>query len=276
MLKQDAVPEPPAFVPPPSVAQARVTPDELAQALAAIETRRQAEAAHLAGTIPIDQAVSDLHLDATPDEIWIEVQAQRAKASAAPSKLPVQTQTAPPQLIAPRARRFRSWPGLLGPAIVLVLFGNHFIPHFGSHAVISHQASVAAPHLRSLSTIPVDQEVYADDFALVQISQGKPASQITVSQNMTGNRWPVVKKSDHHIYMRGYIERADSVSDLQGKPLNVYNDDDSGELDSDSTSNLTLRVDNIPFQKTSGTGTFSGVTISNFQSNPFTTLTPGR
>ena len=46
----------------------RVTPQELTDAMAAIEARRQADA----GMIPIDQAVSELHLDSTSDEIWAE------------------------------------------------------------------------------------------------------------------------------------------------------------------------------------------------------------
>ena len=65
---------------PVSAPQARVTPQELSDALAAIEARKQAEASRLAGTIPIEQAVSELHLDSSPEELWAEVQVQRGKA----------------------------------------------------------------------------------------------------------------------------------------------------------------------------------------------------
>ena len=78
----------------PLAEQERVTPEELARALASIETCRQAEAARLAGTIPINQAVSELHLDSTSGEIWAEVQAQRAKAIAAQREQERQEQTA--------------------------------------------------------------------------------------------------------------------------------------------------------------------------------------
>ena len=61
-----------------TASQTRVTPEELSQALTAIEARKQAEASRLAGTIPISQVVSELNLDSTPEEILTEVQVQRA------------------------------------------------------------------------------------------------------------------------------------------------------------------------------------------------------
>ena len=67
-------------------AQIRVTQEELTQALAALEDRKQEaarrreeEERYLAQTIPIGQAVQDLRLDATPEEVWAEVQAQRQR-----------------------------------------------------------------------------------------------------------------------------------------------------------------------------------------------------
>ena len=284
MLKnQDAVPEPPASVPATSVAQARVTPDELAQALAAIEARRQAEAAHLAGTIPIDQAVSDLHLDSTPDEIWAEVKTQREKASlpkAAPVKQP--QQAAPPISVSmPVVRvRHRGWHRLIAPVLVIgVLMSTGVIPHnftphgFSPSLLTDRHFSTAAPVVNPLSAVPDGKEVYADDAALIQISEGKPATQITVSENATGNRWNLIKTGGH-VYLRGYIESTSSFSPLQGKPLNVYNDDNSGELNGDSTSEVTLRVDNIPLQKSGGDDGYSEVTVPNFQPDPLTTLSP--
>ncbi len=176
MLKQDTVPDQSTPAPQPSVAQARVTPDELASALAAIEARRQAEAAHLAGTIPIDQAVSDLHLDSTPDEIWEEVKTQRAKA-AVPAAEPQQK----PQLVQPfrvtapvvRARS-RGWRRLLAPFLVIgVLMGTGVIPHnftphgFSPSLLTDKHVSTAAPVLHPLSAVSDGTEVYADDAALI-------------------------------------------------------------------------------------------------------------
>jgi len=254
---------------------ARVTPEELSQALAAIEARRQAEASRLAGTIPIGQAVSELHLDSTSDEIWAEVQAQRDKVEAArreqrrQDKAVKKAQAAQQQVIAPRIRRPRRWVRFMVPLVFLgVLFHNGVIPHFGGH-----HAPIAAPILRSLAQVPDGKEVYADDAALVQVSEGKPAAQITVSENATGNRWTMVKIGGH-LYLRGYIVRTDSLQPLRDKALNVYNDDNSGELEGERTSNITLRVDGVPLQKSGGDDGFSEVTVPNFQPDPLTTLSP--
>lgn len=66
----------------PSAAQARVTPEELAQAVARIEARQaeqQAQAAREAETIPIGQAVEELGLGMAPEEILAEIEAQRTQ-----------------------------------------------------------------------------------------------------------------------------------------------------------------------------------------------------
>ncbi len=277
MLKsQDADNAPQTSSSPP-----RVTPEELSRALAAIEARRQAEASHLAGTIPIDQAVSELQLDSTSDEIWAEVQAQRDKAAAAQREQVQQEQAAQQaraarqaakqQSTAPRPRRRRGWTGFLAPLLVLwVLAHNGFIPHFWGHT-----PHIAAPVLRPLAQIPDGKEVYADDAALVQVSEGKSAAQITVSENATGNRWTMVKVGAH-VYLRGYIASTDSLQPLGGKALNVYNDDNSGELKGERTSTITLRVDNTPLQKSGGDDDFSEITVPSFRPDPLTTLSPWR
>ncbi len=254
---------------------ARVTPEELSQALAAIEARRQAEASRLAGTIPIEQAVSELHLDSTSDEIWAEVQAQRAKAAAAQREQrrqiqeAQQAQAAQQQIVTPRANRPRRWVRFMVPLVLFgVLFHNGVIPHFGGH-----HAPIAAPILRPLAQVPDGKEVYADDSALVQVSEGKTPAQITVSENATGNRWTMVKIGGH-VYLRGYISSTDALQPLRGKALNVYNDDNSGELEGERTSNITLRVDGVPLQKSGGDDGYSEVTVPKFQPDPLTTLSP--
>ena len=262
----------------------RVTPEELNAALAAIEARRQAEAAHLAGTIPIDQAVSDLHLNSTPDEIWAEVKTQREKASLPTVPVEQPQQAAPPLSVTmPAARvRPRGWRRLIAPVLVIgVLMSTGVIPHnftphgFSPSLLTDRHFPTAAPILTPLSAVPDGKEVYADDYALAQISEGKPQPKITVSQNVSGNRWTLIKR-DGHVYLRGYTERADSLQALAGKALNVYNDDNSGELHGASTSNITVQVDDVPLQKSSGDSSFSGITLPNFQPAPSTTLTPGR
>lgn len=259
----------------------RVTPAELSQALAEIEERKQAEASRLAGTIPIDQAVSELRLDSTSEEIWAEVQAQRARAAAAQRQQQLQEQAAlreaqagQKQFTAPPSKYRKEWVALFAPLILIgVLFRHGSIPHLRSHPT-----QVSAPRLTSLSQVPDGKEVYADDSALVQVSEGKPSSQITVSENQTGSRWTMVKIGGH-VYLRGYILNADSLHpvslpSLAGKALNVYTDDNSGELEGNKTSNITLRIDKTPLQKSGGDEDYSEVTVPDFHPDPLTTLSP--
>ena len=267
------------------VSEARVTPEELnARRWPRLNPASRPKPAGWPEQFPIDQAISDLHLDSTTDEIWAEVQAQRAAAAPQPPR------TAPPAVAQPlgalrqrlrpafqawgqrvesQGRGLRStWLGILPPLLIgWVLIQTNVIPHFWN------STPAAPPILRHLAQEPDGKTVYADDAALVQISEGKPASQITISENESGNRWPLVKMRGH-TYLHGYIASTDKLQPLTGKPLNVYNDDNSGELTGESTSNITLRVDDVPLQKSSGDSDFSGVTVPNFQPDPLTTLSP--
>ena len=267
-----------------SVGQARVTPDELANALAAIEARRQAEAAHLASTIPIDQAVTDLHLDSTSDEIWAEVQKQRVDAAALRlAKTERTEEVQKPIAAALPIVRARNWRSLIAPFLaVAILTGAGVIPGSflslfkKSHAPASrHHATTAAPIFRPLSQIPAGTEVYADDAALTAISQGKAAAKVRVSLIDSGNCWTLVKMNGH-VYLRGYTARTATVQELEGKGLNVYNDDDSGELDGEHTFSATIRVDKIPLQHSGGDSEYSEVTIPDYHSDTSTAFNPWR
>jgi hypothetical protein len=64
----------------------RVSGEELVQAMAAIEARREAAAHELAETITIGEAIRELELDATPEEIRAVVQSSRSTQAAAAAK----------------------------------------------------------------------------------------------------------------------------------------------------------------------------------------------
>ncbi len=63
--------------------QARVTPEELNAALEALDADKQRAARLQAETVPLGEAVDGLGLDATPEQIWAQVQRQRADAAQA-------------------------------------------------------------------------------------------------------------------------------------------------------------------------------------------------
>src|SRR5688572_5980000 len=67
--------------------QVRVTAQELAQALAAIEARKEAETQQKADTISLGEAIRQLDINATPEELLEAVRAQTAsKTEVRPSK----------------------------------------------------------------------------------------------------------------------------------------------------------------------------------------------
>ncbi len=245
----------------------RVTPEELNVALAAIEARRQAEAK----TIPIDQAVSELHLDSTSDEIWAEVKAQRTAAAAGRKKRKQQRLAEEAQKAAlPRPRKRLGFTGLA--LIALSIVGFMRLDHLNT---LPHSGGQAAPILHPLAQEPESVILYADDAALIQLSKGVPASKVFVSENAAGNQWQLIKL-DGHVYLQGYIARTDALQSLQGKAFNVYNDSDSGDLHRVPTSDIRLRVDKTPLLKSGGDSDYSKVTIPNFQPDPLTTLSDGR
>ena len=113
---QEQTPETPA-------AQIRVTSEELAQAINALETSKDEAARRLAGTVPIGEVIQELKLEATPEEIWAQVQRQRAQAAReeASRAQPVALPPAPvsQNKRAAGRRRVRGWREIKGYAWVL-------------------------------------------------------------------------------------------------------------------------------------------------------------
>ena len=81
MLNQEHNPQAPS--PPPSqpAAQVRVTPEELAAAITRLEAQKDAHQCQADGTVAIGDVVDQLGLNATPEEILLEVEAGRRTES---------------------------------------------------------------------------------------------------------------------------------------------------------------------------------------------------
>ena len=119
-------PEQPLGTPaaPTPAAQIRVTSEELAQAINALEASRDEAARNLAGTVPIGEVVQELKLEATPEEIWAQVQKQRAQAAEEEARrvraaaVPVTPAVQDSRAVRQRARGWRrvarGWSGIKG------------------------------------------------------------------------------------------------------------------------------------------------------------------
>jgi hypothetical protein len=72
--------------PPDAAETERVTAQELTMALERIEAGKQAESRRLSSTIALGEAVRELGLEVTPEEIFAEVQRQRRLAQTTPTE----------------------------------------------------------------------------------------------------------------------------------------------------------------------------------------------
>ncbi|MGI4788308.1 MAG: DUF3060 domain-containing protein [Janthinobacterium lividum] len=99
-----------------NAAQARVTPDELNAALKALDADKQQVARLEASTVPIREVVDELHLDATPEQIWAQVQKQRAQKE---QTLPVEERSSGVTKKVVTRRVLRGWREIKGWVWVL-------------------------------------------------------------------------------------------------------------------------------------------------------------
>ena len=106
----------------PSAAEARVTPEELNAALKALEDRQN-------GTVAIGSVVDELRLNATPEQIWEQVQKQRAQQGQAAQTPPVQSLAVMPKTLPSR----RIWWTTITAAIGLIFFGGVLMFNSSTH-----------------------------------------------------------------------------------------------------------------------------------------------
>ena len=250
MLRQEQEAE----TPPLPAEQVRVTPEELSHALASIEERKQAEAGRLAGTIPIDQAVSELHLDSTSEEILAEVKAQRARTDQAkeaqqapkpPSLALVAVQSgyaalqrASAQRRQNRAQR-KDLAGVdIAIAVVFVTLGSVF--HHTHHAIaVSHET-------QTLSAVSDNTPVFGDLATVQQVASGTSPGQIRVHLgDDIGNSWRLIKH-DGQVYVQAYtLPVAEQAIKAGGKPFRLYNDDNAGQLKGEHYTDITLPLKSL-------------------------------
>ncbi len=198
-----------------------MTPQELTQAMAAIEARRDADQMHVAETIPLGEAVQQLGLEMTPEELLAEINAQRTAAQT-PPQLAARTQT-------------RSLRSRLKTAVIAVSLAANLILGFTVLARYEHQNAAppapppAAQPLAAnvagdlnLSNIAPDTTFYATHDALYQMSHGDKWLEIPIAQaqDLTRNgsaQWAIVKRAGDKVEVRGWSRgdvESGSLSDL--------------------------------------------------------------
>ncbi len=208
-----------------SSASARVTPEELARALASLEARKDQSAREAAGTISIGEAVQQLGFDATSDEIWAEVQAQRQH----------QAQVVGTRL--PRKTRRRLW---LGVGVGLIgIVGMGFVteardaaPYSTVEAPTVQYVAPTAPQtvIKTPAEVPNNGTFYCDAAtAQVLLRHPSAAARVLVTQGrpdtgaLTDASWTFTKH-DGRLYVHGYMAPR-SAGAMRLGHIPIYNED---------------------------------------------------
>jgi hypothetical protein len=226
---------------PQSAAQVRVTPEELASAIARLEARKDASQRNLAGTIHIGEAVEQLGIEATSEEVFAEVRAGRA--------------------ITPK-RRAALWDRVwLTASVGMAFFGVavsswHFygtgnpIGQVAMNDVQSTQTQESLPLSIQATGLPIhaDPNLLVADAShkivmLSEVSDNRPVSSLLEDEGLTsyhggsvpGYFWTLIKH-DGRVYLRGWTARI-SKQAMQKEGVDV-----SAVRDASFTVPITLPV----------------------------------
>ena len=193
MLKHEDIPQP--QTPSPSAAQVRVTPEELAAAVTALQIRKEGQP----GTIAIGDAVDELGLDVTPEEVLAEVQARR-------------------QVRKPKRRRDYWAFACAVVCAVPLAFGTFY--RLPVHSNAPARPALPVAQAETLSGVGDEQQVYVDVHGLQQLLSGAEPSQIQVYSDYKTLRWGLIKHSGES-YVQGYT--AQTGAELASQPITLGN-----------------------------------------------------
>ncbi len=225
-------------------ANVRVTPEELAAAVTALQIRKEGQP----GTIAIGDAVEELGLDVTPEEVLAEVQ---AKQQARPSKK---------RLL--RAQRFVLAIGIAGVLLGTGIYSGvqtqaqsgQLIPgtepyHVEPH-ILALDRAFLKPVVTTLAEAPDGKTLYCSPHAIdvAAMSRNTQESQPEISQSVTEMNWPVVKYGKD-LYVRGWIRVPLSKEAAKLSDVEVFNKPSLPQLGA-APQEVTFKLD----LQTSGMG----------------------
>jgi hypothetical protein len=200
---------------------ARVTPEELAQALAAVESRRAEEQQREADTIALGDAILQLDLNVTPEELLAEMNRQRQERQQAG--------------VHKKQRRQRIL--VLGMALCAsLLFNLLYIARSHVDVAPARAATVtpgppgALPNFPKLSQVPDGLTVFVDHETLSALASGTPENAVVVDarQYVDSRRlWRLVKHAGK-VSVQAFISEADALSIANDREGLVYATDPTG------------------------------------------------
>ena len=264
-------------------AKVRVKSEEFAQALATIEARKMEEARRLEGTLVLGEAVTDLQLDLTPEEVLAEVEQNRRLSASASLYQPKASHW--PGL---RERRF-TWRVVLSAAILGTLTGWLMKPSdtvAGTpsaplvqpttttvevspapvYATVpkASQAPPATPMFPGtpLSKFPDEKQVYCTSSVLMSLpGNTNPLVNVLSDARSSagGNVWPLVK---HHgiLYVHAWVPGRPSAKQLRERFVLIGNMQ-SAIGEKDKPNQMTFRVDKAQWEGGASNGGWAEVFV---------------
>ncbi len=188
--------------------QLRVSPDELTKALAAIDARRHKDSNDRENTISIGDAVRELSLEATPEEIRAEVEKQRANSTQQPKQ-----------------RRFRS----LGLSIIVGCLA--YVALLGAREQ-GQQTPLSSVTLSASPSMLVQDNMGRGNMlqTLGEVPENRPVrcmfdeSQNSDLTSFTSNNdaWTLLKHSGK-VYLRGWTMQMSEMARQQAGQMAIYN-----------------------------------------------------
>lgn len=207
---------PPVYTSPaPPASQTRVTPEELAQALAAVEARRERSSSEAADTISLGEAISQLGLNVDPEELRGEIEARRASATMA---------------VRHKRRNYANWAliplgAFLPLSLVLFLLRSSSV-QTATPATVTQPAMeiAAASPYAPLSTIEDDHPVRCNFITLMDIATGGEWSNVRVdtrSGAADSKLWTIVKHKGE-IVVRCWADENAAFKAANGQAAKVF------------------------------------------------------
>ncbi len=229
-----------------SAAQYRVSAQELSHVVSILQARKEAEARQRANTVALGEAVEQLGLDMTPDELLAEIQSDRARRSG--GSRPNRQNNAQRHTFA----TFAICAGLAGMMVCSIhahrlnraMWENRHSP-FSAYSIspadripmTETTPDIAPPVVEVTTTAPFrpfaqfeDNERADCDFqSLRDLANGKSGAEVLVQPNGTGEDklWTVVKH-DGEVLVFAYATLDETAKAMNGHAAHVYASEQEG------------------------------------------------
>jgi hypothetical protein len=238
----------PSSAPAPA-AQVRVSAEELARAVARYQARRDEAAKRLEGTLTLGEAIQELGLDVTPEELLSEVQAERVtyKASKKPNKFRLRMAGAGIGMLLLLGSglwlTLRPVPMSLPGTMIWSPSQPMFLPVTAYDSTLVQDNNGPKPVLRTLGEISDNRPVHT------ALEQTQAECQFT-GFSTTGTAWTLVKHGGR-VYIRAWMASMSPMA-ISTSPVSLYRD--KSLVPSGTTAELvTLPLNDIKRRNLQGT-----------------------